>query len=1584
MAMTFRGMRMAGAAMIALVMAPVLARALTLEVALGDVSAGLRPTPAGVVFDPHALAVEVRAVVTAGAAEVNGAITGRVVAGEDGLPAVMLRIPHADPMGTQTVAIPAHERAAPIPLAAPLMHALGAPAGDGAPAARLPAPVRAEEGAPGPAILASAIGHARGQSESEILVRVGWMHGATLEVARSFTLAIDLERDASPVVAERIPAARARYARAMGRTGTETEPLRTWHSAPPAARLTPTRDGGPVEVVIVTNAELAPELERLADFRTRLGHRALVRTVEWIDGEYAAAGLVDRAARIRAFLAAARAEWGTLWVLLAGDSDVIPPRYAASSYYVEGHELIPADLYYAALDGNWNADGDALFGEPEDEVDLVPDLFAGRAPLAMRAEARAFVERQIAHEMGVDAGSAPGGSAFPASAVFLAEELFESLDGAEVAEEVRQLLTPAMTTVRLYERSGNYPGSLPESRESALAALAAGSGIVLHVGHGFRNTLSVGAGSLANSDCDALSNRPRLPVFLALNCTSAAIDFNSIGERLVRNPRGGAAVYVGSSRFAFPGTARLYQTAFFHAAFQETLRTAGEAVFHARTLLAPLAAVEGAHRWTHFTLTVLGDPMTPLFTRAPVPLLVRHPAVLATDVPATPVIRVSAAGAPVPDALVALLAGDGTLVTGLTDDTGAVGLGVPAGAPGPYFLAASHPDTWPAFAAIASAAGGAFLSPGDPVVSSDDDGDHTAEPAETVELWVPVQNLGGSGAAGGEMRIQVAGGPASVLTGTATIPALGAGLSAPVGPFRLAIDSGAEDGAVVALDVTLTVPAGTFAARRALAVAGPALALRGHTIDGNGVIEPGETVRYALRLANDGAGTARAVTARAELWDRVTGLPPVAAALRDSTARFGDLRRGEVTEGEPFILTLDGNADPTRLELRVDIETALGPGPSLVLDFVAPTAPVGLHTRGSDSAIVLAWDPVAATDLLGYEVERAPRGGAFQRITTRPVAEATLTDSGLASLSTFEYRVTAVDASGNRSPVSAVVEGTTNPALHPGWPAVVGQESASSPLLADLDGDGAAEILTGADAIYVWHGDGTELRDGDGTAVTNGVFSIDGVSTGRRGFHSAPLVANLDLDPELELAGVAWDRAQVFAWNRDGSRVPGWPQDLAGPPNWGSPAAGDLDGDGDLELVVVCGGNGAVYAWHHDGTEVRDGDNDPLTRGVLLATGAAFSFASPALADLDGDGGLEVIVGLDEPAGFVHALKTAGGEAPGFPVALGGRISASPALGDLTGDSQLEIAIAVEDDSLHVLRSDGTPAPGWPRWAFVENAPARTSSPVLADLDGDGRPEIVFAENSGPAHLARLLVFRPDGSLFPGFESVTFATDIEAVGARATQSSPVVGDVDGDPGLEILLGAEDGRVYGWNDNGSPVAGFPIQTDGEVRGSAALGDVDGDGDLEAAVLSWDKQLYVWDLEVPVRPERLPWPSFRHDAQNSGNVEFAAPPVVPVPAPGTGGGAGVALTPALFAPAVLAAGDPAMLEVALGRGGEVRIKLYGVGGRRLGEVFRGTLGPGRHRVAWNGRAAGGRSLAAGVYWLDLTAPGGGEVRRLLVLR
>jgi hypothetical protein len=432
--------------------------------------------------------------------------------------------------------------------------------------------------------------------------------------------------------------------------------------------------------------------------------------------------------------------------------------------------------------------------------------------------------------------------------------------------------------------------------------------------------------------------------------------------------------------------------------------------------------------------------------------------------------------------------------------------------------------------------------------------------------------------------------------------------------------------------------------------------------------------------------------------------------------------------------------------------------------------------------------------------------------------------------------------------------------------------------------------------------------------------------------------------------------------------------------------AGDLDQDGVLEVMVVGGDEGAVFAWHADGSEVRDGDGDPATDGVLLATGAAFSFATPALGDLDLGGDLELVVGLDEPAGLVHALKAKGGEAPGFPVALGGRISASPALGDLDQDGALEIVIAVEDDSVHVLTAGGTPRPGWPRWAFLDNAAARTSSPVLADLDQDGFPEILLAENSAPPpvqHLARLRAWHADGSVVQGFTDLVFALDPEATSAGATQSTPVVGDIDGDGLPEILLGAEDGRIYGWNHDGSPAAGFPIQTSGEVRGSPALGDVDGDGLIELVVAGWDRSLSVWDLAGEAHGELLPWPLFRRDAANRGNLGLPVGPALdppPLQEPVPANRRSLLLDPPWPNPA----NPEASVRFHLAQSSPVRLIVVAAGGRVVRRLVDGYLAAGDHHLVWDGRTDRGRPLPSGIYWLRLETGAERAVRPLTLIR
>ena len=99
-------------------------------------------------------------------------------------------------------------------------------------------------------------------------------------------------------------------------------------------------------------------------------------------------------------------------------------------------------------------------------------------------------------------------------------------------------------------------------------------------------------------------------------------------------------------------------------------------------------------------------------------------------------------------------------------------------------------------------------------------------------------------------------------------------------------------------------------------------------------------------------------------------------------------------------------------------------------------------------------------------------------------------------------------------------------------------------------------------------------------------------------------------------------------------------------------------------------------------------------------------------------------------------------------------------------------------------------------------------------------------------------------------------------------SSPVLGDIDGDRDLEIVVGSEDDKVYAWHHDGTSVTGWPETTGSIVYSSAALGDIDGDGDIEVVVGSYDDKVYAWDCSGTYDPSNIEWGMFRHDVRHTG--------------------------------------------------------------------------------------------------------------------
>jgi hypothetical protein len=99
-------------------------------------------------------------------------------------------------------------------------------------------------------------------------------------------------------------------------------------------------------------------------------------------------------------------------------------------------------------------------------------------------------------------------------------------------------------------------------------------------------------------------------------------------------------------------------------------------------------------------------------------------------------------------------------------------------------------------------------------------------------------------------------------------------------------------------------------------------------------------------------------------------------------------------------------------------------------------------------------------------------------------------------------------------------------------------------------------------------------------------------------------------------------------------------------------------------------------------------------------------------------------------------------------------------------------------------------------------------------------------------------------------------------------STPIVADVDGDGKPEVLSGSGGYFVHAWNVDGVEPKGYPKFTGGWALSSPAVGDLDGDGKLELVAVTRNGWVYAWRTGGSAKG-RIDWDSFHHDAQNTGN-------------------------------------------------------------------------------------------------------------------
>jgi len=345
-----------------------------------------------------------------------------------------------------------------------------------------------------------------------------------------------------------------------------------------------------------------------------------------------------------------------------------------------------------------------------------------------------------------------------------------------------------------------------------------------------------------------------------------------------------------------------------------------------------------------------------------------------------------------------------------------------------------------------------------------------------------------------------------------------------------------------------------------------------------------------------------------------------------------------------------------------------------------------------------------------------------------------------------------------------------------------------------------------------------------------------------------------------------------------------------------------IGGEPDSDLEIVVGSDEYANYYPELGTYANGIWRILDSQGNLewaKNTGTDESRSSPAVADINGDGYLEIIGGttsgwnvevMDRYGNFIWTFP--------WPPQTGGPFAwhSSPAVTDVDSSiSGLEVFIGNNPYgniwSLDGDNSDGTnngiiASDGWiyggtegTHWDVLwkyDTYGNIYSSPALRDVDNDGDIEVIIGSGD---HRVYIL----DGKT--GAQESIFDLNGEV------HASAAIANLDSDPYLEIVMGSGDGKIYCLEWTGTSASfEWNYNTGSAVYSSAALGDIDCDGALEivdastngniyalsnSGVLEWIYSTGSYIVSSPALADRSSvssydkdWPMFRRDQKRTG--------------------------------------------------------------------------------------------------------------------
>ncbi len=662
---------------------------------------------------------------------------------------------------------------------------------------------------------------------------------------------------------------------------------------------------GDYQYLIITEDSYAPYFKPLADWKTKKGIPAVIVTTDSI---YANCSGHDYQEKIRNCIKDTHQDWGVTWVLLGGDTGVVPARMAFAMDCETGNPAdndIPCDLYYSDLDRTWDLNGNHIYGEVEDSVDMLPDVFVGRASVSSHQEAQAWVNKVLTYEKNPP-------SDYTLNMLFLGEILwYDPYTDAGVGKDMIDdwFVPPRFDPItKLYQSQGN------ENRSSVIAAMDEGQNIINHDGHAWYTVMGVGDGSLRISDMDSLSNGPRYSILYSIGCWPAAFDYDCIAEHFITNPNGGGVAFIGNSRYGWgsPGNpgygySDRFDNQFYRFLFQEDIHHIGATLALHKVFYVPRSQQENVYRWCEYEINLLGDPEMPIWTDRLRSMEVSCPQQVSIG-ENTFRVTCSYRDEPIDGALVCLTNDQDVYTYGECDERGEIGLNFTTQSTSPIKITATAHNYLPFEDIIEVATEGpqvrvwrcSFLEgPGG-------NWDGEINTGEEALVNLSLRNQGGERADSVQAFLTTSD---SLIFISDSIEEYGT-----IGPgdttvwkqaFAFSLSPQAENGHAVFFDLGIEDSSGNqWMETICLRVATPVLLYSGFSIDddlgnGNGIAEPGESLQVVIGLKNIGLSPAR------DVWLTLTSQDRFIHIL-DSLGLVGEIPPDSVAE-----ISLKIKIDPT-------------------------------------------------------------------------------------------------------------------------------------------------------------------------------------------------------------------------------------------------------------------------------------------------------------------------------------------------------------------------------------------------------------------------------------------------------------------------------------------------------------------------------------------------------------------------------------------------------------------------------------------------------------------------------------------------